>query len=193
MKIIKNNVVWSTYLKRTELKNFQWNLKQEDVQANKILQESIKKWFDAPIYVRYENENYILDWHQRLIALNSLQEKWYMLEDDKVPVVYIKAETVEEAKQKVGEYNSSFADMNMDFAHDFFNWIDLSNTNIEWFAIDTEWVGEEEKKQEWEETKYAKEFFLQIKCINEAEQQSIYDSIIENWIVEPDSIKIQNI
>jgi len=43
-----------------------------------------------------------------------------MLEDDKIPVVYIKADSIEEAKAKVAEYNSKYSDINTEFAMDRF-------------------------------------------------------------------------
>ena len=37
-----------------------------------------------------------------------------MLANDKIPVVYIKAETEQEAKEKILEYNSRYSDLNID-------------------------------------------------------------------------------
>lgn len=130
-KVIINNVVWSTYLHRTELKNFQWNLKfQDNDKEIDELCKSIKKWFDAPLYIRYKHDNFILDWHQRLKALNKLADDWFLLEDDKVPVIYIKAETEKDAKRKVAEYNSKYSEVDSNHAKIFFD-----NVDLDWIII----------------------------------------------------------
>ena len=132
-KIIKNNVVWSTYLFRTELKEFQWDLKlKNDKEIVKLAERMKRKWFDDPIKIWYDHDNYILDWHQRLKALNLLQSKWYMLADDKIPVVFIKAETLDEAKEKVFEYNSKFSSIDWEFAKAWWVWLDLWDLEIPW-------------------------------------------------------------
>ena len=128
---IKNNIVWSTYLHRTELNPFQWELKKINKELNIKLQNTIKKrWFDAPIYIRYEHNNLILDWHQRLIALNNLADQWYLLEDDKIPVVYIKAETEKEAKEKVMEYNSKYSEFDEDVLLQWIDWLDMDDIEL---------------------------------------------------------------
>ena len=132
-KTIKNNVVWSTYLFRTELKEFQWDLKlKNDKEIVKLAERMKRKWFDDPIKIWYDNDNYILDWHQRLKALNLLQTKWYMFADDKVPVVFIKADTLEEAKEKVFEYNAKYSAIDSEFAKMWWDWLDLWDLEIPW-------------------------------------------------------------
>lgn len=133
---IANNVVWGTYVDRAELKAFQGNLKKLDQKKNKKLQETIKKrGFDAPIYVRHDHDNHILDGHQRLLALDTLASEWRTLEDDKIPVVYIKAETEQEAKEKILEYNSRYSDIDPDWLGEFIQWLDMEF--IEMPEIDT--------------------------------------------------------
>ena len=135
--MIKNNVIWSTYLYRTEFKNFQWDLKKQDNDEEiSKLAKRILKWFDAPIYVWYEHDNYILDWHQRLKALNKLADEWHLLEDDKIPVVYIKADTEQEAKEKVLEYNSKYSEFDMQELWIFAEDLDLDWINVEWLDIE---------------------------------------------------------
>lgn len=135
MQII-NNVVWSTYLYRTDVNPFQWELKKINNNLIDKLKNTIKKrWFDAPLYIWYEHNNYILDWHQRLIALNQLSDEWYLLEDDKIPVVYIKAETEKEAKEKVMEYNSRYSEFNEEVLLQWITWLDMDDIDL-WFTID---------------------------------------------------------
>ena len=147
MKNIINNVVWSTYLFRTELKAFQWDLKRDDPQLNAKLQKTIKKrGFDAPIYVWHWHENYILDGHQRLKALNALADTGLMLEDDKIPVVYIKADTLEQAKEKVLEYNSKYSEFDMGELASFSEWLDLDGLWIDW--LDDLFEDDKEEKED---------------------------------------------
>lgn len=165
-KTIKNNVVWSTYLHRTELKNFQWDLKlPNDNEIISLSNRIKKKWFDDPIKIRYDHENFILDWHQRLKALNKLQVDWYMLEDDKVPVIFIKAETIEEAKEKVYEYNSRFSVIDEEFSKDWWAWLDLDDLIwITWWSIIDDIIPPE-PEEKWENMK-DKEFCMKITSKN---------------------------
>lgn len=128
---ISNNVVGGTYVDRSELRPFQGDLKQLNHKKNKKLQETIKKrWFDAPIYVWHDHDNYILDGHQRLLALDELAAWGHMLANDKIPVVYIKAETEQEAKEKILEYNSRYSDLNIDWLWEFIQWLDVEFIEI---------------------------------------------------------------
>lgn len=113
------------------LQNFQGGLKIDDPSRNKELQKRIqKKWFSAPIYIWANNNNYILDGHQRLKALNALAEKWYTLADDMVPVVHIIADSLQEAKESVLEYNSRYAEFNMDELSNRSEWLDLDGIDL---------------------------------------------------------------
>lgn len=145
--ILVNNVIWTECVLREELKEFQWQIKKEDRVLNAKLQNTIKKrWYDAPIYLWHEHDNLILDGHQRLIALNALADKWFLLPDDKVPVVYIVAETEKEAKEKVLEYNSKYAEFDMSALDDRSEGLDLEDINIDGF--DTDWDDEKEEKED---------------------------------------------
>ncbi|MDR3169850.1 MAG: ParB/RepB/Spo0J family partition protein [Candidatus Peribacteria bacterium] len=99
-------------MQRTALKDFQGGLKKERPDLIQSLKETIKqKGFDAPIYLRYEHDNLILDGHQRLKALNELASEGELLPADNIPCIYIKADTLEQAKEKVVEYNTRFSEM----------------------------------------------------------------------------------
>lgn len=113
--MIKNKVNELKLIPRTDLRNFQWDLKKHDNDESieNLAARINKKGFSAPIYV-WTEENKILDWHQRLKALNILSERNITLKDDKVPVVYISAETEQEAKDTLLEYNTKYSDFNME-------------------------------------------------------------------------------
>lgn len=135
MKKIKNRIQTQDFLPRSSLNEFQWWLKKEDKKRNKELQKRIlKKWFSAPIYIWANNNNYILDWHQRLKALNALAEKWYLLDKDMIPVVHIIADTLEEAKESVLEYNSRYAEFDMDELMNWADGLDLDGIDL-WFEL----------------------------------------------------------
>jgi len=53
------------------------------------------------------------------------------MEDDKIPVVYIKADTEDEAKEKVLEYNSYYAEFDSSKLNDRATWLDFDWLNID--------------------------------------------------------------
>lgn len=149
MPKIDNKVVGTAFLKRTQLKNFQWDLKNDSPEENLALQKSIKAWFIAPIFVWHEHDNLILDWHQRLKALNALAADWYMLPEDNIPVVFIKAKTKEEAMEQVLKHNSSYAPFNMKELMSRSDWLNLDGINIKWVTFDA--IDSDEEKESMED------------------------------------------
>lgn len=113
---LRNNVWELVRIQRVQLKEFQWDLKLPNPEEIKQLARRIEsKWFDSPIYVWADNDNYILDGHQRLKALNKLAEANVYLPRDEVPCVLIYASTIEEAKEKVLEYNARYSEFDVEF------------------------------------------------------------------------------
>lgn len=144
---IVNNVVGWTYISRQELRPFQGNLKKVDDSQNKKPQSTIlKRWFDAPIYVWYDHDNYILDGHQRLIALDKLAKAWHMLPSDNIPIVYIKAETEKEAKEKILEYNSAYSDFDLEWLGEFAIGLDIEAIGIP--ELDKLWLWLQNEEEE---------------------------------------------
>lgn len=113
--MIKNKVNELKFIPRKDLKTFQGDLKWHDNQESieNLAARIEKKGFSAPIYV-WTKENKILDWHQRLKALNFLASDDITLENDKVPVVYIEADSEQEAKDTLLEYNTKYSEFNME-------------------------------------------------------------------------------
>lgn len=129
--MITNHVVDTPTIPRKSLKNFQGNLKKPNPEEVKQLAERIvRKGFSAPIFIWHDHDGLILDGHQRLKALDLLAKKNEILPDDCIPVVAIRADTIEEAKEKVAEYNSRYSEIDPDFARDWFVGCDLGDVLI---------------------------------------------------------------
>ena len=147
--MIQNSVYTKTLVARSELRAFQDKLKKDNPKELKMLAERIKKkWFHFPIYLWHDHDNYILDWHQRLKALDLLAAEWLTLEKDLVPVVYISAASLNEAKEIVAEANSKFSTMDQEFADLWFEWCDLDDLIIPDFDYLTDDEKEKEKKED---------------------------------------------
>jgi hypothetical protein len=91
-----------------ELNEFQGNLKiRDDIDVDRITNSIIKFGFAFPIFVwRSGEENYIIDGHGRKLALEMLKERGYEIPD--IPVVYIEAETKQQAKELLLRQNSKY-------------------------------------------------------------------------------------
>lgn len=189
-KILVNHIEGGVFIKRTELKEFQGKLKKEDVARNKKLQNRIsRKWFSAPIYLWADHENYILDGHQRLIALNALALQGEMLKDDMVPVIMIKAKNKNEAKERVLEYNSRYADMDKEEYKLFAVDLDLEDLDLPIDDFDLD----DDQDEEYDDDKKGtvkKDYFVQITAYSLQEQEDIMAKIIEQGIAGVKDIKL---
>ena len=96
---------------------FQGNLKKLSKSSlkklkNRILQEG----FIAPIFIwEHEGDNFILDGHQRLQALLSLRKEGFDI--PLIPVDYIQAEGIEDAKRKLLSITSQYGEFDLDELH----------------------------------------------------------------------------
>ena len=164
--MIQNNIWELKLISRLELNEFQWNLKKKDNQEKILkLSEEIKKhWFNCPIAIWDNNWIVsILDWHQRKRALQLLADKGLTLQDDKIPCIYIKANTEKEAKQILLEYNTKYSQ---------FDTVELqewaSDCDMEFLEID-----------EWEEPELVDEEKEAIEdTVPEVDETNI---IVEKW------------
>ena len=177
--MIKNKVKVKDFIKRTDIKEFQWNLKKEDNDesirnlANRIL----KKGFSAPIFIwKNWNKNSILDWHQRIKALNHLKTQKETLQDDKIPVVYIEAETEQEAKDTLLEYNTSYSEFDMMALWEWSEMWDMEFLEIDWLSSEND----DEEKDISDNIK--NEFQILINCENEIEQEEVFEKIENLWL-----------
>lgn len=119
----------------SELNNFQGELKKLTKNEQKKLENSIvRRGFCAPLFVWKEN-NYILDGHQRLVAINSLIEKGYCLklngEDTKsLPVIFVDAKDKKEAAELVLAYNSQYGEITKDSLLNFIESFEINYPDL---------------------------------------------------------------
>ena len=97
-----------------QLTEFQGDLKFRTVTDLDRLTDSIKEFgFSFPLFIWRDGEtNNIIDGHGRLEALKSLQADGY--EIPALPVVYIKAQTSDEAKNLLLRVNSLYGEIDRD-------------------------------------------------------------------------------
>ena len=160
-----------------EMTELQGKLKaRNDVDYDKIKLSIIKYGFSFPFFVWKSDKNYILDGHGRFETLCRMQKDGYLIPD--VPVVFVEAKDLKEAKQKLLRLNSQYGKMTkesvLEFAEDIdlnFEEIALPDTTID-FADDTEAVEDfPELKEGDRDTQCTMTFVLsqeQVEVIKEA-------------------------
>lgn len=104
-KTITIKCTGTRYLKHTELKTFQGNLKSfAKASKEKLKKNIINNGWIAPVFLWNGNE--ILDGHGRIEALKELVEEGYSIDD--IPVVDIKAQNKCEAAKMLLSINSQY-------------------------------------------------------------------------------------
>jgi len=128
-----------------QLEEFQGDLKSLSKKNFKILKDRIRKYgFDSPLYVWKDEEGkfQILDGHQRFRTIGRMIKEGFTLPEGKLPVVYILADSVEDAKERLLGYISQFGEIDLQGLHEFTaelnfdEWkleIDLPEVNLEKF------------------------------------------------------------
>ena len=104
--------VKGTKLKKIEeFKEFQGNLKTlRESEKTKLKNSILENGFNAPLFT-WLGHNFILDGHQRLIAVKELLEEGHTLKNKALPYIEIEAETREQAAGMVLTYNSQYGHM----------------------------------------------------------------------------------
>ena len=136
-----------------EMTELQGNLKaRNDVDYDKIKLSIVKYGFSFPFFVWKSDKNYILDGHGRFETLCRMQKDGYLIPD--VPVVFVEAKDMKEAKQKLLRLNSQYGKMTkesvLEFAEDIelnFDEIALPDTVID-FSDQSEETAETEGDDE---------------------------------------------
>lgn len=123
-QIIRIRCDYTELLGVDELEEFQGDLKKHTPAERRKLKDEIKQLgWTAPLYLWFdttkgEKTKKILDGHQRLGASAELVEEGWVICDSEgnegVPVIYIKADTEEEAADILLGYNTSFAKITTD-------------------------------------------------------------------------------
>lgn len=116
MKTIEIKCQGASTIPIEELKNFQGGLKKLTRESMKKLKRRIlKSGFIAPIFIWQCNGerpgevvNYIMDGHQRIQALLSLQKDGYQIPP--LPVAFIHASSIEDAREKLLSITSQYGE-----------------------------------------------------------------------------------
>jgi DNA modification methylase len=95
---------------------------------DKLKKRILKYGFDAPIFVW---GNYILDGHQRLVAIQSLIDEGYQLPKSELPVCEIKAKNMADAKKRLLGYISQFGHITAEGLDIFVEGLELSEISQE--------------------------------------------------------------
>lgn len=119
MKTIKITCESKTKLSLLELSDFQGELKYRDkIDIDKVAKSILKYGFSFPFFVwRSGTKNYILDGHGRKLALKKLSADGYEIPD--LPVIYISADSIPDAKEKLLRINSRFGDITQESLEGF--------------------------------------------------------------------------
>ena len=108
MKTIKITCDGTDYVDFRSLVPFQGYLKSlSEENLGKLKKSIIKYGFTVPAFIwQSGKKKYILDAHQRQLALYSLEEDGYTIPD--IPIVYIQAKNKTEAKEKLLHITSQY-------------------------------------------------------------------------------------
>ena len=119
MKTIKITCEGTDYVDYKSLTPFQGHLKtlSED-NLEKLKASIIKYGFTVPAFIwQSGKKKYILDAHQRQLALESLFEDGYIIPN--IPIVYIRAKNKTEAKEKLLHISSQYGQFERDGLDEF--------------------------------------------------------------------------
>ncbi|HCX88118.1 MAG TPA: hypothetical protein DG761_08835 [Gammaproteobacteria bacterium] len=114
-----------------ELKEFQGSIKKlPKDNFEKLKRAMLEQGFSAPIFV-WENagDNMILDGHQRLAVLLKLRRQGY--EIPLLPVVYVEAESENDARLKLLSISSQYGEFQLDQLYEFTDEIDTTTLALQ--------------------------------------------------------------
>lgn len=119
-KALKISVTGAGEIPMEDLTFFQGDLKRlERTEYEKLRKNLLDNGFSFTIHVwKHEGKNYIIDGHQRVTALRLLAEN-EGLKVPALPVSYVEAATLEEAKLKILAGSSQYGLMTQDSLTDF--------------------------------------------------------------------------
>lgn len=170
-----------------EMTEFQGGLKaRTDIDYDKIKLSIIKYGFSFPFFVwKSEGKNYILDGHGRFETLCRMQKDGYLIPD--VPVVFVEAKDLKEAKQKLLRLNSQYGKMTKESVLEFAEDIDLNFDEIALPDTVIDFAGEKEGTtvEEGDETNlgdsnfnYNNQYGVIVMCKSEQEQEEVYNRLL---------------
>jgi len=130
-KKIEITVKGTNLLELKQFENFQGNLKEISEEAlEKLKNNIIKNGFCAPIFV-WSGKKFILDGHQRIIAVKSLIEDGYVLENNELPYIEIEAKDKKQAAELVLSYNSQYGEITEDGLKEFKDKFELDLSELD--------------------------------------------------------------
>lgn len=116
-----------------EFENFQGNLKNLNTVQLRKLKESIRRnGFNAPIFL-WAGKNYILDGHQRILAIQELIAEGWDLPNKSLPYVEIIADNEKQAAEQVLSYNSQYGKLTEEGTLEFKERFDLDLDELQEF------------------------------------------------------------
>ena len=172
----------SEKLEIAEMTEMQGGLKERtDIDYDKIKLSICKFGFSFPFFIwKSGNKNYLIDGHGRFATLCKMQKDGYLIPP--LPVVYIQCKNKTEAKQKLLRLNSQYGKMTkesvLEFAEDIelnFDEIALPETTIDFSGSGLD--GSEEVMPA--EVDYKAEYLVEILCSDSAEQEEVYNRMVE--------------
>jgi hypothetical protein len=167
-----------------DIVEFQGELKKRTDKEIKQIITSIDKFgFSFPFFIWQEldetgipENNYCMDGHGRLLALNKMRELGAVI--PKMPVVFIDAKDTEEAKQKLLRINSQYGLMTVDSVMEFMGDIEINLDELQLPECNFSFGKNDESTEE----KYKDKYEIIVQCENEKEQEKIYNDLLKGGI-----------
>lgn len=127
---IKINCKAAETINIEKLKEFQGDIKElSEENKKKLIDSIIKHGVISPFFIwKNENQYNIIDGHQRLIAIKSMQSEGYIIPS--LPVVFIEAKNKNDAKEKLLQISSQYGDFNLSELDLFVEEIDIDVESI---------------------------------------------------------------
>lgn len=102
-EVIRVTCRGASWLKPDQFESFQGDLKKlNDEDYGKLKQSIIDRGFSFPVFVwKHGDTHYIIDGHQRLIAVQKMIDEGWIIKGGKLPVDWIEAKSKGEAKEKL--------------------------------------------------------------------------------------------
>lgn len=168
------------YIPYSELFEFECNsLKESEKRdVHKLKNAIIEKEFSIPMFVW---EKYILDGSGRMLALKELHEEGYKIPD--LPVVFIEADNLEDAKILVLQINSQHGEITAESLDLFIDNLDLQPVELD--CLNIKLLNLDAKNEESKEEKPKKatgighkyNFGIIIECESAEEQSEIFNKL----------------
>lgn len=162
-----------------QLLEFQGGLKRlTQKNREKLIGSICERGFIAPIFVWDDSGDYrLLDGHQRLKTLLWMRENGWDI--PMIPVDIIEADSEQDAKKKLLAITSQYGEFDLDGFIEFTSDIEIDETIR---LTDGEWQSKDNPVAELKGVEYNEKLEIIIDCVDEAEQEEIYNDLVERGI-----------